>query len=78
MAKYKRVVDIINTSSDSRQIKCGMYSAVFYSIGQKNLKRNKKMNNLVEEFRKIYYDDKYKDYLRNKEATDAPDTTPEE
>jgi hypothetical protein len=79
MSKYQRVVDIINSSSDSRQIKCGMYSAVFYAIGQKNLNRNKKMKNLVEEFRKVYYDDKYKDYLQKKaESKDAQDSTPSE
>lgn len=68
IAKSKRVVEIINSLSDSRQAKCGMYSAVFYAVGQKNLSRNKKMSELVEEFRKIYYDDKYKEYLANKAA----------
>lgn len=67
LAKSSRVVDIILNSSDSRQTRCGMFSAVFYAVGEKNLNRNKKMKSFVEEFRKIYYDDKYLDYLNKKE-----------
>ena len=62
ISKSKQVVDIINSLSDSRQIRCGYYSAVFYATGNKNLSKNKKMNYLTEEFRKIYYDDKYREY----------------
>ena len=62
LAKSKQVVDIINSLTDNRQAKCYYYSAVFYAIGNKNLKTNKKMAYLTEEFRKIYYDEKYREY----------------
>lgn len=69
VAKQARVVDIILNASESRQTRCGMFSAVFYVVGQKNLNRNKKMKSFVDEFHKVYYDDKYKEYLRAKEET---------
>jgi hypothetical protein len=72
--KHGRVIDIINTIGESRQTKCGLYSAVFYAIGSKNLKKNKKMSVLTDEFRKIYFDDKYKEFLAKKaQADESPD-----
>ena len=71
MSKHKRVVDIINKLAETRQAKCGYYSAVFYAVGTKNLKKNKRMSYLTEEFRKIYFDDKYKDYLAKKNQTEV-------
>lgn len=62
LAKSKQVVDIINSLADTREKKCVFYSAVFYAIGNKNLSKNKKMNYLVEQFRLVYNDDKYRAY----------------
>ncbi len=73
LAKSSRVVDIINSLTDSRASKCAMYSAVFYAVGKKDLEKNKKMNHLVEEFHKVYYDDKYKEYMAKKKQTDGVD-----
>lgn len=78
VAKQSRVVDIILAASESRQTRCGMFSAVFYAVGEKNLNRNKKMKSFVEEFRKIYYDDKYLDYLKKKGESDTAEPTAEE
>lgn len=78
IAKHTRVVEIILGASESRQTRCGMFSAVFYAVGEKNLNRNKKMKSFVEEFRKIYYDDKYKDYLKKKEEADDSTSVTEE
>lgn len=74
LAKNTRVLDIINTIAETRQTKCVLFSAVFYAIGSKNLKRNKKMSVLTDEFRKVYFDDKYKEYLAKKDSAqpDAP------
>ena len=66
LAKQARVVEIILKATESRQTRCGMFSAVFYAVGEKNLNRNKKMKNLVDEFRKIYYDEKYSEYIDKK------------
>ena len=71
VAKQARVVEIILNASESRQTRCGMFSAVFYAVGEKNLNRNKKMKSFVEEFRKIYYDDKYLDYLKKKAESET-------
>lgn len=68
LAKHKRVVDIINSIGTNRQALCGLYSAVFYAVGSKNLKKNKRMALLTEEFRKIYNDDTYKAYKERKAA----------
>lgn len=73
LTKNKRVVDIINSLTDNRQIKCGYYSAVFYAVGSKNLKTNKKMSYITEEFRKIYYDDKYREYQKKVVEDDDQD-----
>lgn len=62
LAKANQVIDIINSLTDSRETKCVYYSAVFYAIGHKNLKKNKKMDLLVQSFRVIYNDDKYRAY----------------
>lgn len=70
LAKNTQVINIINGLSESRATKCALYSAVFYAVGTKNLKKNKKMNTIVEEFRKVYDDDKYKEY-KAKKAMDA-------
>lgn len=66
VSKNKQVVDIINNLSESRATKCALYSAVFYAVGTKNLKKNKKMNYIVEEFRKIYNDKSYEEYKAKK------------
>ena len=74
IAKYKRVIDIINEiNGDNRAKKCAMYSAVFYAIGSKNLNRNKKMSGLVDAFRAVYYDDKYREVLQKKAEEDEAD-----
>ena len=73
LAKYKRVLDIINSLAETRQTKCVMFSAVFYAVGSKNLKKNKKMSVLTDEFRKVYFDDKYKEYLAKKNQSDEAD-----
>lgn len=80
LAKGVQVVSIINTLAENRQAKCGYYSAVFYAIGKKNLKRNKKMSYITEEFRKIYNNDEYEAYKAKKaeEATNAQNTIVEE
>lgn len=67
LTKHKQVVNLINSMTDSRASKCALYSAVFYAVGKKDLEKNKKMNYLVEEFRKIYYTDEYK---KNTEEVD--------
>ena len=66
ISKNKQVVDIINKLAESRAAKCALYSAVFYAVGTKNLKKNKKMNYIVEEFRKIYNDKSYEEYKAKK------------
>ena len=73
LAKNKQVVDIINSLTESRATKCMLYSAVFYAVGAKNLKKNKKMNYIVEEFRKIYNDDSYASYKAKKAEADEAD-----
>lgn len=78
VAKHGRVVDIILNASESRQTRCGMFSAVFYAVGEKNLNRNKKMKSFVEEFRKIYYDSSYKDYLKKKAESETSEPAAEE
>ena len=72
MTKITRVIAIIKRLGDGKRQKlCGLYSAVFYAIGSKNLKKNKKMNLLVDEFRTIYNDDKYREY-KAKKAEEEP------
>jgi len=72
MTKINRLIPIIKRIGDgNRQKLCGLYSAVFYAIGSKNLKKNKKMNLLVDEFRTIYNDDKYREY-KAKKAEEEP------
>lgn len=71
LTKNKQVVDIINGLTESRATKCALYSAVFYVVGTKNLKKNKKYSYIVEEFRKVYDDDKYKEYKAKKAAEDS-------
>jgi len=67
MTKMNRLIPIIKRLGDgNRQKLCGLYSAVFYAVGAKDLKKNKKMNKLVEEFRAIYDDDAYKAYKAKK------------
>jgi hypothetical protein len=71
LAKSSRVIDIINEQAkDNRAKKCAMFSAVFYAVGSKNLKRNKKMNAIVEAFRAVYNDDKYQEYKQRKADED--------
>jgi hypothetical protein len=73
LTKHKQVVDIINEVGDSRASKCALYSAVFYAVGKKDLAKNKKMGNLVDEFHKIYYNDDYKEYLEKQKALKKED-----
>jgi len=70
LAKHKQVVTIINSLTDNRQTKCGLYSAVFYAIGKKDLSKDTKYNYIVEEFRKIYNDKSYQDY-KDKKAKES-------
>ena len=73
LTKNKQVVDIINGLTESRATKCALYSAVFYAVGTKNLKKNKKMEYIVEEFRKIYNDESYAAYRAKKESEQTSD-----
>ena len=66
LQKNKEVVSIINSLTDNRQTKCGLYSAVFYAIGKKDLTKNSKYNYIVEEFRKVYNDKSYQEYKEKK------------
>jgi hypothetical protein len=71
LTKSPRVISIINEiGEDNRAKKCALYSAVFYAVGSKNLKRNKKMSTIVEAFRAVYNDDKYQDYKQKKVEAD--------
>lgn len=77
MAKNKEVVSIINSLTDSRQSKCGYYSAVFYAIGNKDLDKNPKYKYIVEEFRKVYNDKTYQEY-KAKKAQESSEQTVDE
>jgi hypothetical protein len=66
LSKNKEVVNIINSLTDSRQSKCGFYSAVFYAVGKKDLEKNPKYKYIVEEFRKIYNTPEYEEYKAKK------------
>ena len=71
LAKSGRVIDIINNlGGDSRPRKCAMFSAVFYAIGRKDLKKNKNMLKITEAFRAIYNDKNYQDYKDKKAEAD--------
>ena len=67
-----RLIAIINSiGKENRATKCALYSAVFYVVGKKNLKRNKKYNLIVDAFREVYNDDKYKEYKAKKAEEEA-------
>lgn len=64
------VVKVIQEHTDKRLVLCGLYSAVFYSIGRQNLDEDERAKPYVSGFQKSYYTPEYLKKLEEKKATE--------
>ena len=53
------VVGLIKTHTEKRLVLCGIYSAIFYSIGRQNLDDDTRAKPYVSAFQKSYYTPEY-------------------
>lgn len=59
LADPKRVVDLIQGTTDDRKKRASYFASVFYAIGRQDLDKNPTAIPLVEAFQKNYYTPEY-------------------
>lgn len=63
LANAHQVVKLIKEFTDKRITLCGLYSAIFYALGHQDYQKDSRGKHYLDEFRKVYYDKDYQDYL---------------